>query len=164
MSMVSLRLPESLHEAARRLAEKEEISLNQLIATALAEKLSALSAEEIIHERAKRGDRSKFLAALDHSPDVPDPFEAEGDEPTVAHTLAKRSATVQRCCRRLRKEIIIDGVEEYSTRTQDGDVRFRVTNGVFGEIKFLQRTDEIILRLYVAPYEVLDEQYKLVER
>jgi hypothetical protein len=164
MSMVSLRLSESVHEAARRLAEREEISLNQLIATALAEKLSALSAEEIIHERAKLGDRSKFLAALDRSPDVPDPFESESDEPTVEITLAKQSPTVQRFCRRLIKEIVAAGVEGYSTRTQNGDVRFRVSHGVFAEIKFLRRTDEVILRLYLPPDEVPDERYKSVER
>ena len=45
-----------------------------------------LSAEEIIHERAKFGDRSKFLAALDRSPDVPDPFEADGEETTMTST------------------------------------------------------------------------------
>jgi hypothetical protein len=164
MSMVSLRLPESLHEAARQLAEREDVSLNQLIATALAEKLSALSAEEIIHERAKRGDRSKFLAALDRSPDVPDPFEAEGKEPTVEDTLAQQSPTVQRFCRKLMKEIVIDGVEAYSTRTRNGDLRFRMPNGNFAEVYFLRRTDEIDLRLYVPPDEVLDERYKRIER
>ncbi len=163
MSMVSLRLPESLHEAARRLADKEEVSLNQLIATALAEKLSALSAEEIVHERAKLGDRSKFLSALDRSPDVPDPFEPESDDPTVESTLAKQSPTVQRFCRKLMKEIVMAGVEAKSTRTENGDLRFRVPNGIFAEIKFRRRTDEIILRLYVPPDAVLDDRYELFE-
>jgi predicted HicB family RNase H-like nuclease len=35
MITISLRLPNSLHKQARELAEKEEISINQLIATAL---------------------------------------------------------------------------------------------------------------------------------
>jgi hypothetical protein len=42
------------------------------------------SAEDIIRERAKLGDRSKFLAALDCSRDVPDPFVADGEEPTTS--------------------------------------------------------------------------------
>ena len=42
MSTMSLRLPESLHERARELAKREGVSINQLIATALAEKVSAL--------------------------------------------------------------------------------------------------------------------------
>ena len=43
MSTISLRLPESLHKRVRELAKREDVSINQLIATALAEKLSALS-------------------------------------------------------------------------------------------------------------------------
>jgi len=38
MSMMSLRLPESLHRKVRELAAKESISINQFIATAVAEK------------------------------------------------------------------------------------------------------------------------------
>ena len=42
MSTISLRLPDSLHKQVRKLAEKESVSINQLITLALAEKLSAL--------------------------------------------------------------------------------------------------------------------------
>ena len=42
MSTISLRLPKSLHAQARLLAEQEGISINQLIATSLAEKMLAL--------------------------------------------------------------------------------------------------------------------------
>lgn len=69
MSAMSLRLPESLHQAAKDLAEREGISVNQLVATALAEKLAALMTVEYL-ERAKRGDRSKFLAAMARVPDL----------------------------------------------------------------------------------------------
>ncbi|MGI8766867.1 MAG: toxin-antitoxin system HicB family antitoxin [Gemmatimonadaceae bacterium] len=41
MSTISLRLPESLHERVRAVAEREGVSINQLITIALAEKLSA---------------------------------------------------------------------------------------------------------------------------
>jgi hypothetical protein len=64
MSTISLRLPESLHEKARELARQENVSINQLVATALAEKLSALVTEEYLRERAKRGSRRKFEAVL----------------------------------------------------------------------------------------------------
>ena len=57
MSTLSLRLPNSLHERARELAEREGISINQLIATALAEKRSALMTEEYLEVRARRGSR-----------------------------------------------------------------------------------------------------------
>jgi predicted transcriptional regulator len=64
MSTISLRLPDSLHKRARELAQKESISINQLIATALAEKMSALGAAEYLETRAKRGSRRKFDRAL----------------------------------------------------------------------------------------------------
>ena len=64
MSTISLRLPESLHDKARELARQENVSINQLVATALAEKLSALVTEEYLRERAKRGSRRKFEAVL----------------------------------------------------------------------------------------------------
>jgi hypothetical protein len=70
MSTISLRLPDSLHAKARALAEKEDISLNQLITLALAEKLSALLTEEYLQERAKRGNRKKFQRALNKVADV----------------------------------------------------------------------------------------------
>jgi len=70
MSTISLRLPESLHESARALAEKENISINQLITLALAEKVSALMTEEYLGERAKRGSKEKFHAVLAKVPDV----------------------------------------------------------------------------------------------
>ncbi len=70
MTAMSIRLPESLHRNARAYAEQEGVSVNQLIATALAEKLAALSAETYLAERAARGSRSRFDAALAQVPDV----------------------------------------------------------------------------------------------
>lgn len=64
MSTISLRLPNSLHKHVRELAKKENISINQFIATALAEKMSALLADEYLEKRAKRGSRRKFERAL----------------------------------------------------------------------------------------------------
>jgi len=64
MSTMSLRLPESLHRKAKELAREEGISINQLVATALAEKVSALAAEEYLAGRAARGSRRKFERAL----------------------------------------------------------------------------------------------------
>lgn len=64
MSTLSLRLPESLHKKVRELARTEDISINQLITTALAEKISALMTVEYLETRAARGDRGKFERAL----------------------------------------------------------------------------------------------------
>ncbi len=64
MSTLSLRLPESLHKSARALAKKENISINQLVTLALAEKLSALGAEDYLEKRAKRASKAKFDKAM----------------------------------------------------------------------------------------------------
>ncbi len=60
MSTISLHLPRSLHKQAYELAEKESVSVSQLITLALAEKVSALMTEEYMEKRAERGSRIKF--------------------------------------------------------------------------------------------------------
>jgi hypothetical protein len=77
MSTLSLRLPKSLHERARELARQEGVSINQLIATALAEKISALDTIGYLKERAGRASREDFLQALEQ---VPDESPIQGDE------------------------------------------------------------------------------------
>lgn len=76
MSTLSVRLPDSVHRNARLYAEREGTSLNQLVATAVAEKLAAPGAEEYIRQRAERADDAAFEAALAAVPDVP---PREGD-------------------------------------------------------------------------------------
>ncbi len=90
MSALSLRLPNSLHERARELAEREGISINQLVSTALAEKMAALMTEEYLETRARRGSRTRFLRALAKVPDVPPPPDDE------LPTLRSRKATTRR--------------------------------------------------------------------
>lgn len=76
MSTLSVRLPESLHQGVKRMAQQEGTSINQFIIVAVAEKLSALLTEEYIEERAKRGSRERYLAALAQVPNVePEPFD-----------------------------------------------------------------------------------------
>lgn len=70
MSTISLRLPESLHQQARQLAQQENISINQLVATALAEKMSALMTQEYLERRAARASREKFERALSKVPSI----------------------------------------------------------------------------------------------
>lgn len=74
MSTISLRLPDSLHDRIRKLARKDNISINQFAASALAEKISALETEEYLAERAIRGTRKKFQRAMSKIPDIePEP-------------------------------------------------------------------------------------------
>jgi predicted transcriptional regulator len=76
MSAISVRLPDSLHEAAKILAKEEHISVNHFITLAISEKLSALGAERFLEERAKRGNREKFLKVLKNSPSIePEDFD-----------------------------------------------------------------------------------------
>jgi hypothetical protein len=76
MSALSIRLPESLHKNAKVYASQEGISVNQLISTALAEKLSALATQDYLEQRAARGSRDKFMAAMAQVPDAePDPMD-----------------------------------------------------------------------------------------
>ena len=77
MSNLSLRLPDSLHRKIRQLAEQDDISINQFIATAVAEKTAALLTVDYLEERARRADPKLVDRLLSRVPDVPpDP----GDE------------------------------------------------------------------------------------
>jgi len=76
MSALSLRLPKSLHEQLREVAQEEGISINQFIMLAVAEKVASISAIEYLEKRAKRGSREKFLEILSKVPDVePEAFD-----------------------------------------------------------------------------------------
>lgn len=77
MSTLSLRLPDSLHKMLKQVAKEDGVSINQFVSLAVAEKLSALSTENYIKERAERADRAAFLEVLDKVPDVP---PVAGDE------------------------------------------------------------------------------------
>jgi len=70
MSTLSLRLPESLHMKLAELAKREGVSINQLINSAVAEKMAALMTEEYLEERAKRGSKKRFAKALSKVADI----------------------------------------------------------------------------------------------
>ncbi len=76
MSTISLRIPDSLHQRVRELADQDNVSINQFVTLALNEKISALDTETYLAARAKRGSRQKFEAALAQVPDV-EPDEAD---------------------------------------------------------------------------------------
>ena len=76
MSTISLSLPESIYKQICKLAQEDGISLNQFIATAVAEKVAALMTVEYLRDRAKRGSLEKFEAVLAKVPDVePEPHD-----------------------------------------------------------------------------------------
>ena len=74
MSTISLRLPHSIHERIKALAERDGTSINQFLATAASEKVAALDADEYLDARARRGTRSRFLELAQRAPDAePEP-------------------------------------------------------------------------------------------
>jgi HicB family len=88
MSTLSLRLPESLHRKLRALADRDDVSINQFIATAVAEKAAALLTVEYLEERAGRGNAKLFDRLLARVPDVP---PVPGDElPTPTRQAHRR--------------------------------------------------------------------------
>lgn len=76
MSALSLRLPDSLHNRVKHLSIKDRVSINQFVASAVAEKISAIETEEYIRARAQRANRKKFLAAMATVPDT-EPVKGE---------------------------------------------------------------------------------------
>ncbi len=66
----NVAVPESLLKKVRELSEKEGITVDQFVSSAIAEKASAWATIEYLKERAKRGSREKFLKALSKVPKV----------------------------------------------------------------------------------------------
>ena len=69
MSAISIRLPDSLHRKIREVAHRDNVSINQMITLAVAEKLSALETENYLGNRARKGTKTRFLKALRKVPD-----------------------------------------------------------------------------------------------
>ena len=93
MSSLSLRLPKSLHQKLRQLAERDDVSINQFISTAVAEKAAALLTVEYLEERGRRADVKLVDRILSRVPDV---SPAHGDELPAP----KRTRRVNRSTRR----------------------------------------------------------------
>ena len=71
MSNYPLNLPDSLKREAQRRAKEDGVSLNQWIATAVAQKIGAIDAVDYFQARAKSGDASgqRLLGLLAGAPD-----------------------------------------------------------------------------------------------
>jgi hypothetical protein len=76
MSLLNVQLPDSLYRGLEELAARDGISIDQFVALAVAEKISALTTERYLQERASRGNRSNYEAVLAKVPDVePEPHD-----------------------------------------------------------------------------------------
>ena len=67
---MTVRLPESLHEKIKQLAQDEGISINQFLVVAAAEKMSALMTEDYLQNEANKGNRKDFDSFMSKVPDV----------------------------------------------------------------------------------------------
>ncbi len=79
MGALSLRLPESIHRHIREIAKAEgvSVSINQLISSAITEKISAIMTEEYLQKRADRANIKDMEAVLNK---VADRKPLKGDE------------------------------------------------------------------------------------
>ena len=64
---LNITLPDSLYKKAMEVAEREQVSVERVVYSALAEQLKAL---ERLEERAGRSSEDRFRAALSKIPDV----------------------------------------------------------------------------------------------
>lgn len=72
MTALTVRLPNSVHAKIRELAARDEISVNQFIASAAAEKLASMLTLDYLRQEAFQGRRQDFERYLNAVPDVPD--------------------------------------------------------------------------------------------
>ena len=80
MSNYPLRLPETLMEDARAMAKAQGVSINQFLATVIAERVGQLKALNHVSARIARADPALARAVLALIPDRP---PMEGDEMPV---------------------------------------------------------------------------------
>lgn len=70
MGAINIKVPDSLLKHAQEMAEAEELTIEQIISSALAEKMAAWMTVEYLQKRAARDSREKFEQAMDKVPDV----------------------------------------------------------------------------------------------
>jgi hypothetical protein len=66
----NLAVPESLLRQVRQLAEKEGVTIEQFISSAMAEKAAAWMTVEYLEQRAARSSEERFRRALSKVPKV----------------------------------------------------------------------------------------------
>lgn len=77
-STYPLRLPKSLKDEVAGIAKRDGTGINQFIAIAVAEKVSALKTEQFFMERAKKADLAAFKSIL---------FRQGGEAPRIGDEL-----------------------------------------------------------------------------
>ena len=71
MSALTIRLPNSVHERIKQLAKKDDISVNQFIASAASEKMASFLTLDYLRREAALGKREDFDRLLQLVPNGP---------------------------------------------------------------------------------------------
>ena len=77
MTALTVRLPNSVHQKVKELAQRDEISVNQFIAAAVSEKMASVMTLDYLKLEAAKGSRNDFDRFMNLVPNAP---IAEGDE------------------------------------------------------------------------------------
>jgi len=77
MTALTVRLPNSVHQKVRELAERDEISVNQFIAAAVSEKMASVMTLDYLKLEASKANRSDFDRFMKLAPNAP---AAAGDQ------------------------------------------------------------------------------------
>lgn len=64
MAQYALRIPESLLDYARQVADEEQVSMNQFFVAAIAEKVSALKTEAWFRDNGRLEDVDAYMRAV----------------------------------------------------------------------------------------------------
>jgi len=70
MTTINTKIPDTLFRQAKTIADREEMTLDQFIALALASQISSWEIGKTFTERAMRGDWEKAREVLAKAPDV----------------------------------------------------------------------------------------------
>ena len=71
MTALTIRLPNSVHQKIKELAARDDVSVNQFIASAASEKMASVLTLDYLKAEAAKGKRSDFYHYLSMVPDVP---------------------------------------------------------------------------------------------
>lgn len=70
MTTINTKIPDTLFRQAKTIAEREEMTLDQFIALALASQISSWNVGKTFADRAKQGDWKKAREILAKAPDI----------------------------------------------------------------------------------------------
>ena len=70
MTKLQLSLPESIHNKIRKIAKKENLSINQLLVNSISNEIIRYETLHFFAERSKHFNEQDFLEALQEIPEV----------------------------------------------------------------------------------------------